>query len=1770
MAYKDIYGDISSQRKQVEKYQKEVEQRKKEAKEFQEKSREALKRIERERLKMTPGEQLQASKELREIKGKREQAQEAVKELEKQKGVAKEALGKLEEQKKEIEKYEKEGYSVTKTPEGKLSFSKPVVRTRAVRQVVQQPQSATPQVIQQKQAEMDRLNKAISATNQNLNAVNAQINILSKARDLPPQMKEHLKRLRIIKTGLEASRNSLMNQYSNLKSDLGRQELPPEQRVESYAEEYETKVKELEDIKFTESISAPDASGKKLTEDYLRKKRELEKWFDTTGKYTPEQYSIVTQLQEVGVTEDKFQKEGFTLPRFTHSEYKDLSFKGVSFDPKKQTYEDVVKTIAQRNQEIGLAIAKKDYEVKGVPQKFSELVTLPQNYRDMGVPEKEYEDIAYRYNVLNTVSDKDFFDWRTQKGVKYYQETGNFPFFFKPEAYSSPEGSGIPEQQWDKLAFESVFMDLPEDEKKKRLSEFLLPEWKDTYSKNATDAPTSFKIIFQKPNTDEWKDYSESEYDKIKYHQIVGGVDLDTAIKRTKENVPLSAENLVFTRVITQEKGEAPQVYTGGIKPVGEAEKGIVTGTRQTGYAEGTTAREEQLDIPTFARGDAWDTSPGIALKYPSGKKGVLSVVTGGQAGATTAELKKYFIGKSSTGESIYLPETKEHLYAGITPGADQSKTILKDLNKDIERVTDSLGDTRNYLKTVDENIGKIRDSDIDKWMLDIDEDGKDDEVSKKQALDYFKGKKQEVLQSREELEQNLKAIKEQKAMISRATGIGYGVKKTTGGKWEFITPSTDESYEALYGKDHFPQLVWHSLWHGDLFIEPALANIASAVTGDPGYAKAQLQETKAEAVASELRLRKYGQFGGQRWAGELGEIGASPGGQTIALAVVTYGLSSAVGAGAKAVKSAKIGSKVGTYVAGKAPTVYKVGTKIAPTAIKVTKFGAKPVMYGALIGYEAGQLGKMYQQDKYAFPGRAGTHLLRLGAGAYAFQKGFALGYGKPITPTVKAPKQTVTAKPFSTTVKQGLGSFKETVSGHLWAKYPKMTGRLYSGAGRISDYGRGLGYSARAGIKDIGYKTQKLAFGLRQRPTFRTTAGRIGDIGRTVKFRVGATKWDVYGAKTKLTAFKRMPKKDLIPIKKVEKLMTPKMYKKYYDVRLKWRAKFPKKGLYKTGEITELPYSTAEAQTATPSFPWQRIKARPWELIKTMPKGKAPEPGFSFAGVPKGKPWSIEKQFQYAKKHGRGMFREGQIKDVTKPIEGDEWKWLDTYTRKVPEIKQTGKYLMGVKTETGEAMKWRLASGKEWESAFKRVDVTKRVPKFEEFRYKSTRDILYDPKTGEAIPLAKDLPIKRVDVSRYAHLADPETKINYGITTKLGEPKTVDVFGIKRYHLPGEGVIKIAGKERVVKPTKFVFQDPYVSAGAEPVKAITLTKTKAIVKPIISKSVGKKVSTTIAKDIGDITKYEWYQAPAKQITYATGQKIRGLPDAYAMAYGGVSLETLEFLEEGTGYIHPRWGRKYVEIPGVGKIETEERLGVMGAVDAIPKGELGVVSIGAIKTEDLYKEKPEVKYAMITGELFKTDTGIRTDVGRGTIQTQDIDMTQKMMVGQMTALQLKQQQLLKQKLLMKYKLSAIKSPSFEPTKPAQPTPDRPRPSEPVTPPPIIPEAPLPFARLQSQVPEGKKKMKRKVKFRFQKTKKRAEPIVLAQPFKVMESQIKYGVATHPETTSKLLKKGIKEGWDIPTVELMEEKKGIRKPKKKKYNWKLGKNVKTSVRKNKK
>jgi len=107
--------------------------------------------------KVSPKYRVQREQEKKKIEQSKKELKEYQKELE-------EAEGDVKKQKETIEKYQKEGYTISKTPEGGYQFSKKVATTRTVRSAPapKVDYSAIDKQVAEKQSKINDLNKVIS------------------------------------------------------------------------------------------------------------------------------------------------------------------------------------------------------------------------------------------------------------------------------------------------------------------------------------------------------------------------------------------------------------------------------------------------------------------------------------------------------------------------------------------------------------------------------------------------------------------------------------------------------------------------------------------------------------------------------------------------------------------------------------------------------------------------------------------------------------------------------------------------------------------------------------------------------------------------------------------------------------------------------------------------------------------------------------------------------------------------------------------------------------------------------------------------------------------------------------------------------------------------------------------------------------------------------------------------------------------------------------------------------------------------------------------------------------------------------------------------------------------------------------------------------------------------------------------------------------------------------------------------------------------------
>jgi len=231
-----------------------------------------------------------------------------------------------------------------------------------------------------------------------------------------------------------------------------------------------------------------------------------------------------------------------------------------------------------------------------------------------------------------------------------------------------------------------------------------------------------------------------------------------------------------------------------------------------------------------------------------------------------------------------------------------------------------------------------------------------------------------------------------------------------------------------------------------------------------------------------------------------------------------------------------------------------------------------------------------------------------------------------------------------------------------------------------------------------------------------------------------------------------------------------------------------------------------------------------------------------------------------------------------------------------------------------------------------------------------------LFDPKTRQVIKLEADYtkPIdykgKVVELSerpgfefRTPEYKDP-IKFYRGkvinLKTKYTKPYPDFAKGrIPKDVLQGETYIGIKGIKSSYSPWKF---KPVVTGGGKTPGSQQITQA-------INKSV--RASSSSYKGISDITRFEWYQPPLKSVSYAPtiGRGGVRMPGGYAIASGAVSIDFLNFLEEGTGTGSGYWDKQIKDVRSQSKTGT-------GFINISKKG-IGLIPGSRIDIASLNKQ---------------------------------------------------------------------------------------------------------------------------------------------------------------------------------------------------------------------
>jgi len=1146
--------------------------------------------------------------------------------------------------------------------------------------------------------------------------------------------------------------------------------------------------------------------------------------------------------------------------------------------------------------------------------------------------------------------------------------------------------------------------------------------------------------------------------------------------------------------------------------------------------------------------------------------KGFLASYTGGLTKGTLlpAEQKQHYVGKIA-GKDVYVPQPSYNVLYDIVPKNTQFSEVVNNIGE-------SESDILNNLRILKENEDMIRESPLRDWKMNIDDDPALETVSADKAL--------EVLgEQRKDFEVALKNVRMQKGMVTKLNKLGYGIRKVKGGGWEFYTASTEELFERI-PKDPGTAFKTESVWTGGLFGLPILFQKGvSLITGEKEDWKTEELKVKTAVIEKAYSIKRTKIKGGKDWFPALFETLASPTGQDIALFVGTLGFGKAIKGGVEIAKAGKWGQRITAWSAttklGQPATGFARALGKAPTVISkipkpVSRYAIKPLVVGGFIGYESAQVAKTYREGT---PAEAFRQVGRIGI-SFA---GFGLGYktGFPGKPTVyKGEIPTFKKVPG---IKADFVKFTGGLKEKAWYRFPKVTGQLAVAKGRVGDLYRTGVFQAK---ESYG------AFSELARAQGRVVGGYVGDTFRYAKYRLGE---GVYSGRIfYATQIKPIPTE-------------------VKSFALTYRPSIAKDASVITGRIkdigTRLKFDYRALQTSGYSTKRALVKT----YYKTVYPFKLKVRGFT--GKVLGAPERLK--FKIAQWKGTGVYEadelsipyQGYAKSKSlHPLYGERRLWYaEKFVDEAVASKQVSRVFDDKVSIIGKGVikreLWRGIPGKmkyvktefvpykyrATSVPYKGKDVTL-VTKPGEQISKVTGKIAFETRPGFKDPLSKLFrtqvkPFKTYVGARPSALEKPQTLFGqlskqYGkeveLFTDLSKTKFFDVrsatkvgaglqksFGITRVEelskvlsaVETKGFLQKAqvagitkepsfyGKGFVIKTSKDVFR---ISGKVGVGKGVFGVTQKPAVVPGVQKAIAEKAISI--KPSGEFIP----KTPTPSF-YEVSQKVAEAP---AVAYGAIP---------DTGVVTPSLFKRAPVAITVGGLQTRD-------IKQYQIPTLKTTQLKEIKRRpvQIYRTELQTRRLISPVQFGELGEGIkeveREKIDFGVISPPIQETKVEIAVGK------KLKKLTRLGLKSKLKLGLISTPSliYEPVFPT-PTPVEPIITQPpVTPtdisPPFVPPSKKPSLLLPTKKEEislvGKKPASEIKEFK--------PIVVLASPFKVQESQIKFGVATSPRTTKKLFKKGILTGFNIPTVELIEEKKGLRKAKKK-YDWRLGKNVKPTL-----
>lgn len=461
MGYKEAITEIEQKRQDITQVQQDIEQKRQEITDFQRQADEQHQRYKKTRYDMTPEQQLYESRRIKEIKERERLAKEDIIKLSEFEQKAKQDEEGLSEYEQKLLDYQKQGYDIEKTDDG-YTFTKKTpthTSTKTVKRKLPKeewmalddyrPESLKPHVSEREYEEalwsiLSEGKTTAMAGDIKLKKTDEGIVYIEPvkvdyyATERIPLLGPYPKAYYVIKKNLEKIEKLLSmpnTKVTPIYPSLKRYKTSLEQALKKITDSmfttvkvkkstivYQTEGKTLLEMLPSDAISVP------IEPDKPQYKYELV----TGGMLEP-----VTTITKTEEWKD-YQKALYAYETATHPI---VDWKNIVTGMTQQDY------------------VVEQYQKKGVPSEFVSTISVPAEYKKIGITDKDYADWIYQRDVTKAVSSSDIDSFVIQKGVEHFHRTGGVPFFFDTKNITVPSDIRISKDEYARLLFKLEYDD---------------------------------------------------------------------------------------------------------------------------------------------------------------------------------------------------------------------------------------------------------------------------------------------------------------------------------------------------------------------------------------------------------------------------------------------------------------------------------------------------------------------------------------------------------------------------------------------------------------------------------------------------------------------------------------------------------------------------------------------------------------------------------------------------------------------------------------------------------------------------------------------------------------------------------------------------------------------------------------------------------------------------------------------------------------------------------------------------------------------------------------------------------------------------------------------------------------------------------------------------------------------------------------------------------------------------------------------------------------